>query len=87
MNSFLLNRSQGSIRPAEFHTAQCTRLVHGLEPALGIRFTSNPASTSRESEAIDETEEWNDDSVSDDEVWAHKAGANVLAIDQYEKRL
>ena len=86
MNSFLLNRSQGSIRPSEFHTAQCTRLVHGLEPAPGIRFTANPTSTSIDSEGTDEREEWDEDRAEDDEVCAHKAGANVLAIDQYEKR-
>lgn len=86
MNSFLLNRSQGSIRPSEFHTAQCTRLVHGLEPALGIRFTSNPTNTPRENEDVDEPEGLSEGLINDDEVWAHKAGANVLAIDQYEKR-
>lgn len=86
MNSFLLNRSQGSIRPSTFHTAQCARLVHGIEPALGIRFTSNPASSPSGNEAVDEADGLNEGHVSDDGIWAHEAGANVLAIDQYEKR-
>ncbi|EER22960.1 hypothetical protein D8B26_004246 [Coccidioides posadasii str. Silveira] len=69
MNSYLLNRSQGSICPSSFHAAQCSRLIQCLAPAPGIRFSSASAST-----------------TDGDEVWAHKAGVNVLAIDHYDRR-
>ncbi|KAL4761539.1 WD repeat protein [Aspergillus foveolatus] len=75
MNSYLLNRALGSIPPSAFHSAQTLRLVHNLEPAPGIRFSSvaQPAnSETRKSSA--------------DEIYAHKAGANVLAFDQYDGR-
>lgn len=72
MNSYLLNRALGSVSPYDFHVAQTTRLVQLLEPAPGIRFSCR-----RGSAAADED---------DDEIFAHKAGANVLAIDQYEGR-
>ncbi|KAL1957531.1 hypothetical protein VTO42DRAFT_5757 [Malbranchea cinnamomea] len=86
MNSYLLNRSQGSIRPSIFHTAQCARLIHGLEPAPGIRFSSNPSASSGESEVVGDEPGTSRTNVGEYEVWAHKAGANVLTIDQYEKR-
>ncbi|KAL5342113.1 WD40-repeat-containing domain protein [Aspergillus crustosus] len=69
MNSYLLNRVLGTVSPSTFHTAQTTRLVHNLEPAPGIRFSSTK-----------------DGASTSDEVFAHTAGANVLAIDQYEGR-
>ncbi|KAL4885790.1 WD40-repeat-containing domain protein [Aspergillus karnatakaensis] len=69
MNSYLLNRALGTVSLSAFHSAQTTRLVHNLEPAPGIRFSSTKSSSSES-----------------DEGFAHKAGANVLAIDQYEGR-
>ncbi|KAI9376726.1 WD40-repeat-containing domain protein [Aspergillus egyptiacus] len=77
MNSYLLNRALGSIAPSAFHVAQTTRLVHSLEPAPGIRFSS----TSQPGNGADDTQ-----IPGPDEVVAHRAGANVLAIDQYEGR-
>ncbi|EFR00039.1 DNA excision repair protein ERCC-8 [Nannizzia gypsea CBS 118893] len=88
MNSYIFNRSQGSIRPSQFHLAQCTRLVHGLAPALGIRFSAGKQHESQTG-AADVTKGSPDTCHSDldvGDVWAHKAGVNVLAIDQYEKR-
>ncbi|PGH27026.1 hypothetical protein AJ80_01211 [Polytolypa hystricis UAMH7299] len=85
MNSYILNRCQGSINPAEFHIAQKTRLVHCLEPAQGIRFSSYHASSASEqasSKLGGDREDYNGVT----EVWAHKAGVNVLATDPYEKR-
>lgn len=76
MNSYLLNRALGSITPSTFHAAQTTRLVHHLEPAPGIRFFS------RQSQQAGNVPEED----SENEVYAHKAGVNVLAIDQYEGR-
>ncbi|KAL2822710.1 WD40-repeat-containing domain protein [Aspergillus cavernicola] len=76
MNSYLLNRALGSITPSSFHRAQTTRLVHNIEPAPGIRFSSQPGNSREVDTRI----------PSSDEVFAHRAGANVLAIDQYEGR-
>lgn len=81
MNSFLLNRAQGTISPSAFHVAQTSRLVQLLEPAPGIRFTSHkpvPGDIKSEHDGPNSTPV--------DEVFAHKAGVNVLAIDQYEGR-
>ncbi|KAL4923043.1 WD repeat protein [Aspergillus undulatus] len=76
MNSYLLNRALGSISPPAFSSAQTLRLVHDLEPALRIRFSSNSAqSTSSKTQTPDS-----------DETFAHRSGANVLTIDQYEGR-
>lgn len=75
MNSYLLNRSFGLISPWDFHVAQTTRLVHCLEAAPSIRFNSRHDSA-EDSQTEGELER----------VWAHKAGVNVLAIDQYEGR-
>ncbi|EGE00654.1 WD repeat protein [Trichophyton tonsurans CBS 112818] len=88
MNSYILNRSQGSIHPFQFHFAQCTRLVHGLAAAPGIRFSAGKQHESHPG-AADIAEGTPDIRHSDfdfDDIWAHKAGVNVLAIDQYEKR-
>ncbi|KAL3446557.1 WD40-repeat-containing domain protein [Aspergillus insuetus] len=72
MNAYLLNRALGSITPSAFHLAQTTRLVHNLEPAPGIRFSSDDKA--------------NTQVATPDDLVAHKAGANVLALDQYEGR-
>lgn len=88
MNSYLLNRSQGSVNPSTFHAAQCLRLVHSLAPAPGIRFSSgqdaeSSGSNNPPNEGLGDI---NSPEPNQDEVWAHKSGANVLTIDQYEKR-
>lgn len=75
MNSYLLNRTLGSISPHSFHIAQTTHLVHHLEPAPGIRFSSRK---------IDHSSE---ELPAKDDIVAHKSGVNVLAIDQHEGRL
>ncbi|KAJ5610677.1 hypothetical protein N7510_007396 [Penicillium lagena] len=84
MNSYLLNRALGSVTPSAFHVAQTTRLVHHLEPAPGIRFSSpRPgASTQHEDDVAPLDREL--DPVA--EVFAHKSGVNCLAIDQFEGR-
>lgn len=76
MNSYLLNRALGSITPSDFHVALTTRLVHNLEPAPGLRFSSRKG-TLGDGDAIGY----------EDEIYAHKAGVNVLACDQNEGRL
>lgn len=86
MNEFLLNRSQGSIAPWTFQTAQCARLVQCLAPAPGIRFSSAPRPTVTDDGILNSDAFGVEDAIQD-EVWAHKAGVNVLAIDHYEKRL
>ncbi|KAL2863850.1 WD repeat protein [Aspergillus lucknowensis] len=79
MNSYLLNRALGSITPSSFHLAQTKRLVHNLEPAPGIRFSSSRVQPTSHGEAGTPT-------PIEDGVLAHSAGANVLAVDQYEGR-
>ncbi|KAJ5222306.1 uncharacterized protein N7469_008546 [Penicillium citrinum] len=83
MNSYLLNRALGSVAPNAFHTAQTERLVHYLEPAPGIRFSSRKAARSDVSQddtalssELDPTEQ----------LFAHRSGVNCLAIDQFEGR-
>ncbi|KAL6229005.1 hypothetical protein BDW75DRAFT_116260 [Aspergillus navahoensis] len=75
MNSYLLNRALGSISPSAFHSAQTLRLLHNLEPAPGIRFSSTTQPVNNETRE-----------PSPVETYVHRAGANVLAIDQYEGR-
>ncbi|EEH45195.2 uncharacterized protein PADG_01345 [Paracoccidioides brasiliensis Pb18] len=87
MNSYLLNRSQGSISPSTFHVAQNSHLVRSIEPAPGIRFSSGftaaaPAPNQPESKAAASGGIYDEN----DGVWAHKSGVNVLTIDRYEKR-
>lgn len=79
MNSYILNRALGSISPSTFHVAQTTRLVHHLEPAPGIRFSS------RKPRQVENTLEENEGDP-ENELLAHKSGVNVLAIDQFEGR-
>jgi len=86
MNSYLLNRSLGTISPVAFHIAQSTRLVHGLEPAPSIRFAGSHHHSAALNRIVSEPVE---ESLRDgdlEDVWAHKAGVNVLTIDEYEKR-
>ncbi|KAE8150904.1 WD repeat protein [Aspergillus avenaceus] len=77
MNSYLLNRTLGSISPHDFHVAQTSRLIHLLEPAPGIRFSSRNEVESRS--AVDVN-------LNADAHPAHRAGVNVLAMDHYEGR-
>ncbi|KAF7586126.1 hypothetical protein BBP40_009422 [Aspergillus hancockii] len=79
MNSYLLNRTFGSITPHTFHVAQTSRLVHHLEPAPGIRFSSRKEADNRIA-AVDVHLD------SEGELYAHRAGVNVLAIDHYDGR-
>lgn len=85
MNSYLLNRSQGSINPLELYTAQCARLIHSLAPAPGLRFAGSPG-TEAPANLPDNGEEDVPPGLYQDGIWAHKSGVNVLAIDQYERR-
>jgi DNA excision repair protein ERCC-8 len=84
MNSYLLNRSLGSVAPNEFHVAQTTRLVHNIEPAPGIRFSSRRALTTDDSE--DDVAPLDQELGASAELFAHKSGVNRLAIDQFEGR-
>ncbi|KAJ5550817.1 hypothetical protein N7461_005515 [Penicillium sp. DV-2018c] len=73
----------GSITPNDFHVAQTTRLVHNLEPAPGIRFSSRRAAPSERSEDVAPLDQ---ELGTIAEVFAHKSGVNCLAIDQFEGR-
>ncbi|KAF9890851.1 hypothetical protein FE257_005425 [Aspergillus nanangensis] len=83
MNSYLLNRTLGSISSHDFHVAQTSRLVQHLEPAPGIRF-SNHTTTKRRPD--DGPHAMDAQLPSQDDFVAHKAGVNVLAIDHYDGR-
>ncbi|EAW10418.1 WD repeat protein [Aspergillus clavatus NRRL 1] len=78
MNSYLLNRTLGSITPSTFHVAQTTRLVHQLEPAPRIRFSSQKTVPGGQSDY--------DLGAFDGDIVAHRAGVNVLAVDQNDGR-
>lgn len=85
MNSYLLNRALGTVSPNAFHVAQTTRLVHNLEPALGIRFSSRRAAPADQNQG-DATPLDQDDPTIAENVLAHKSGVNCLVIDQFEGR-
>lgn len=82
MNSFLLSRALGSVTPHDFHIAQTTRLVHHLEPAPGIRFSSRRVTADRPHNGTPDPEL----DFEPGEVFAHKSGVNCLAIDRFEGR-
>ncbi|KAJ5095903.1 hypothetical protein NUU61_005259 [Penicillium alfredii] len=82
MNSYLLNRALGSVAPNTFHVAQTTQLVHHLEPGPGIRFSSRRPAPSRS----ENNTPLNPGLDLPEEVFAHKAGVNCLALDQFEAR-
>ncbi|KAJ5671561.1 hypothetical protein N7507_000688 [Penicillium longicatenatum] len=84
MNSFLLNRALGSVSSNTFHVAQTSRLVHNLEPAPGIRFSSRRAPRRNESRD-DATPSDEEHDLTEDEI-AHRSGVNCLAIDKFEGR-
>lgn len=86
MNSYLLNRALGSVSPNVFHVAQTTRLVHNLEPALGIRFSNRRAASEDQSQGEATTPLDQEDPTIAENVVAHKSGVNCLAIDQFEGR-
>ncbi|KAJ5514471.1 hypothetical protein N7463_004023 [Penicillium fimorum] len=85
MNSYLLNRALGSVTPNEFHVAQTTRLVHNLEPAPGIRFSSRRAAAPTD-RSEDDVAPLDQELGVTAEVFAHKSGVNCLAVDQFEGR-
>lgn len=73
MNSFLLNRAQGSIETRQFHIAQTSRLIQLLEPSPGIQFRSRKGAHEDENSTSQNTY---------DDNLAHKGGVNVLAVDR-----
>jgi DNA excision repair protein ERCC-8 len=85
MNSYLLNRALGSIPPNDFHVAQTTRLVHNIEPAPGIRFSSRKALTPTD-QSEDDVAPLDQELGASAEIFAHKSGVNCLAVDQFEGR-
>lgn len=85
MNSYLLNRALGTVSPNAFHVAQTTRLVHNLEPAPGIRFSSRRAAPADQNQS-DATSLDQEDPTIVENVVAHKSGVNCLAIDHFEGR-
>ncbi|KAI9835665.1 MAG: hypothetical protein M1837_003678 [Sclerophora amabilis] len=78
MNSFLLNRSLGTISPQALSRAQTTRLVHALQPAPGVKFDSNRGSGSQDGAQLG--------SDGQPATWAHRAGVNSLVVDRFEGR-
>ena len=91
MNSFLLNRAQGSISPIYFHVAQTSRLVQLIEPAPNIHFASSQHVSSARSTTEDGSSKHPPDpvlsaSIHDNILYAHGSGVNVLAIDPNEGR-
>ncbi|CAG7990861.1 unnamed protein product [Penicillium salamii] len=85
MNSYLLNRALGSVNPNDFHVAQTDRLVHSIEPAPGIRFSSRKT-TAPTDQSEDDVAPLDQELGAAAEVFAHKSGVNCLAVDQFEGR-
>ncbi|KAJ9224790.1 hypothetical protein DTO271D3_4095 [Paecilomyces variotii] len=86
MNSYILNRQLGSISPSAFHVAQTSRLAHLLEPAPGIRFNSRQRTVLRANSVANDGAERVIRVPTIEDLSAHVAGVNVLAIDQYDGR-
>lgn len=84
MNSFLLNRTIGSISPPVLQRAQTTRLVHAISPTPGVRFRNEQTGAD-----VSSTADGQDGCQGGgaEQIWAHKAGVNALAIDRFEGRL
>ena len=83
MNSFLLNRSIGSISPPVLQRAQTSRLVHAISPAPGVILANNHTGIDLVSA---QNAQDGDLDGSKAGIWAHKAGVNALAIDGFEGR-
>ncbi|KAI9756602.1 MAG: hypothetical protein M4579_003780 [Chaenotheca gracillima] len=83
MNSFLFNRSLGSVSSPAFARAQTTRLVHALQPAPDVKFDGQLGG-SRKVESQDGSQKPDDKQQLT--VWAHKSGVNSLAVDRFEGR-
>ncbi|KAI9705751.1 MAG: hypothetical protein M1820_004999 [Bogoriella megaspora] len=73
MNSFLLNRTLGSISPQNLERAHTTQLLQSLQPASEITFNL-------------EKQDEGSNNVYRPSAIAHKAGVNSLAIDRFEGR-
>lgn len=84
MNSFLLNRTIGSISPPVLQRAQTTRLIHAISPTPGVQFRNEHTGTNVAFTAGQQDE---DQGRGTEQIWAHKAGVNALAIDRFEGRL
>lgn len=87
MNSYLLNRSLGSISPEAFQLAQSNRLVRAIDPAPTVCFTSNTGNNAGEPSEGTNINDGADVQEEKVEGWAHKSGVNCLAIDRFEGRL
>lgn len=72
MNSFLLNRQLGAVRPREFANAQHNRLLSALQPASNVNF------------ALQQPDGARHDTHTRD--LAHAAGVSSIAIDRFEGR-
>lgn len=86
MNHLLFDRQAGSLSHQAFARLHLTSLIQAIQPAPGIFFDGG--------ETLEKLEEG--DVVSEDDgcdwvarqtTWAHKAGANALAIDKFDGRL
>ena len=77
MNTFLLNRAQGSVSHQALARAHNDRLIHSLQPASNVIVSyQDPPSL-------------NDDHDEEDEAKtavAHPAGVNSITIDRFEGR-
>lgn len=77
MNSYHLGRSLGTFSPQALQRAEAYRFLNAIDAAPGIRFDGRDSSTI--------TSRF-DGAGLEDEVWAHKAGVNCIAIDKFEGR-
>ena len=73
MNSFLLNRSLGSISPAALARAQNTRLVHAIQPASDVSLSIKAPDSDSDEDALRNGV-------------AHPAGVNSITVDKFEGR-
>ena len=83
MNSYLLNRSLGSVSPRDFARFETERRLHALSPS-SARFDHHvPQQTADEN---NETESNDALSGKQREPIAHPAGVNAITIDKFEGR-
>jgi DNA excision repair protein ERCC-8 len=87
MNQLHLGRRLGAVGPQAFQRMQNDRLVQALEPlSLSFNFRSQLASDAASSASSTPLRQATNSATDQEELIAHKAGANVLAIDRNDGR-
>lgn len=86
MNHLIFDRQSGNLSHQAFARLHLTSLIHAIQPAPGILFDGGETPEKLDQadvEVVDDIDDW----AARQTTWAHKAGANALAIDKFDGRL